>query len=120
MKRNRKIGVAGLAIAMAALAAPVGAAHLYWSKFPVKTDTEAKCLQLAYGVVSQNGLQGVKRSKLEVAGSKNGVYVSVTCVGRGGGQNAMAVVMAMSDDGRAALGARDQIAGKLAKTQFID
>lgn len=109
-----------LAVATTLAAMPAQAGYLYWSKFPVKTGTEAKCMQLAYGVAGQNGLQGIRRSGLEIAGSKGGVYIAITCVGRGSGQNAIAVVMAMGDNGPATSGLRDLIADKLSKTQFID
>ena len=115
----RPLGLVALGLAATMLSAHANAAFLYWSKIPVKTGTESKCMQLANGVASQN-MQGVRRSNLEIAGTRNGVYVAITCVGRGNGQNAMGVIMAMGDNGPATSGARDFIADKLSKTQFID
>jgi len=114
-----RLGLAALGIGGILLAGHADAAFLYWSKIQVKTGTEAKCMQLAAGVAGQN-LQGVKKSALEVAGTRNGVYVAITCVGRGGGQNAIGVIMAIGDNGPATIAARDLIADKLSKTQFID
>ena len=114
-----RLGLAALGIGGILLAGNADAAFLYWSKIQVKTGTEAKCMQLAAGVAGQN-LQGVKKSPLEIAGTRNGVYVAITCVGRGGGQNAIGVIMAIDDNGQATIGARDLIADKLSKTQFID
>ncbi len=96
------------------------ASYLYWSKVPVQTGPEAKCMQLAHGVARQNGLQNIRRGPLEIAGSKQGVYVAITCIGRGEGQRAMAVVMAMGDAQQTTIAVRDEIAGKLSKTGFID
>lgn len=114
-----RLGIVALGLGAILLAGHAEAGFLYWSKIQVKTGTEAKCMQLAYGVASQN-LQGVKKSGLEVAGSRNGVYVAITCVGRGGGQQAIGVVMAIGDNGPATVSTRDLIADKLSKTQFID
>ena len=119
MKSLKRTCIVVLGFAAALLGGPAHAAFLYWSKIQVKTGTEAKCMQLAYGVASKN-LQGVKRSALEVAGSKGAVYIAITCVGRASGQNAIGVVMAVGDNGPATSATRDLIVEKLSNTQFID
>ena len=68
---------------------------LYFEKTTVKTSSEATCLRFA-GDVSRNlGFRNGHSSASEVAGTVNGVYVSITCVGRGQ-QPAIAVVMAVA------------------------
>jgi hypothetical protein len=96
------------------------AASLYWKKFAVRTQSEAQCLGFAYGVASRQGLQNIRHTAIEVAGTRGNTYVSITCVGRGGGQNAMAIVMAISDVAADAIAIRDQIAGTLSKTVAFD
>ncbi|MGO4700723.1 hypothetical protein [Dyella sp. 2RAB6] len=73
------------------------ASSLYFEKVPVKTSSEKTCLNFASDVARAIGLANVHRNALEVAGDKQGVYLSTTCVGRGG-QPAMAVVMASGAD----------------------
>jgi len=109
-----------LALAATSAALPAMASYLYWTKSAVKTDTEVKCLRLAHDVIRQSGYQGTKSSATEVTGSKSGVFVAITCVARGGGQNAIAVVMTMGDADAATMEIRDQIVKKLSGIQFID
>jgi hypothetical protein len=73
------------------------ASSLYFEKVPVKTSSEKTCLNFASDVARAVGLSNVHRNALEVAGEKQGVYLSTTCVGRGG-QPAIAVVMASGAD----------------------
>lgn len=115
-----KDGFAALAGAALVLVSPAQAGSLWWSKFPVRTDTEAKCMQLAYGVVAQNGVQSIRRSALEIAGTKAGTYVAITCVGRSSGQQAIAVVMTQGDNDANVRAVRDEISDKLKAVGFID
>ena len=68
---------------------------LYFQKVAVKTTSESTCLRFARDVARTERFQNVHQSQAEVAGTKNGAYVAITCVGRGQ-QNAIAVVMAMA------------------------
>jgi uncharacterized RmlC-like cupin family protein len=76
-------------------------------------------MSLAYGVAGRQGLQNIRRTALEVAGTKGNTYVSITCVGRGG-QSAIAIVMVTSDAPASAQAIHDQIASALSKTVAID
>jgi hypothetical protein len=68
---------------------------LYFQRVPVRTSSEATCYRFASDVARALQFRNVRSNSLEVAGEKNGVYLSTTCIGRG--QNtAMAVVMATS------------------------
>ena len=68
---------------------------LFFEKVAVRTSSEATCLRFAGDVARNESFQNVHKSQSEVAGTKNGVYVSITCVGRGQ-QEAIAVVMAVA------------------------
>ena len=78
-------------------AAMAKADALYFEKAAVKTSSEATCLRFASDVARNLGFQNGHSSPSEVAGVKNGVYVSITCVGRGQ-QSAIAVVMAVASN----------------------
>jgi hypothetical protein len=79
------------------LASIAKADALFFEKAAVKTASEATCLRFAGDVARNLDFQNVHKSQSEVAGVKNGVYVSVTCVGRGQ-QDAIAVVMAVASN----------------------
>ena len=68
---------------------------LFFEKVAVKTSSETTCLRFAGDVARNEGFQNVHRNPNEVAGVKSGVYVSITCVGRGQ-QPAIAVIMAVA------------------------
>ena len=72
------------------------AAALYFEKAPVKTSSERTCLGFAANVAKDQNFKNVRKSGGEVAGEANGAYVAITCVARPG-QQAIAVVMAVSD-----------------------
>jgi len=78
-------------------ATPADAAALYFEKVAVKTSSEGTCLKFASDVAGRNAFRNVHKSKSEVAGEKDGAYVAITCVGRGG-QPAIAVVMSTAGD----------------------
>ncbi len=105
--------LAGTVLALTTLpivASRAQAASLYWSKFAVKTQSEKTCMQFAADVASRHGLQNIRRIPIEVAGTKGSSYVAMTCVGRGGGQSAIGIVMVMGDAAAAATGLRDELA----------
>jgi hypothetical protein len=87
--------ILAIAVCIFGLASIAHADALFFEKAAVKTNSEATCLRFAGDVARDQGFQNVHKSQSEVAGVKNGVYVSVTCVGRGQ-QNAIAVVMAVA------------------------
>lgn len=72
------------------------AAALYFEKVGVQTSSEKTCLSFASDVARSQGFRNVHKNPLEVAGVKDGAYVSITCVGRGQ-QPAIAIVMSAAD-----------------------
>ena len=78
-------------------APPADAAALYFEKAVVKTSSEATCLKFAGDVAHKQAFRNVHKNRAEVAGEKDGAYVAITCVGRGG-QPAVAVVMSTAGD----------------------
>src|SRR4051794_35911394 len=73
-----------------------GATALYFDKVFVKTSSESTCFRFAAAAARLENLRNVHKNALEVAGDKDGAYVSITCVGRNN-QPAVAVVMSVSD-----------------------
>lgn len=88
---------------------PSNAAALYFYKTTVKTASEATCYRFAADTARILGFTNVRSSSLEIAGQFNGAYISITCVGRGSGLQAVAVVMSVADSFQTA-----QSAGRLA------
>jgi hypothetical protein len=85
---------------------------LYFEKTPVKTASEATCLRFAGDTARSLSFQNGHQNPSEVAGVKNGVYVSITCVGRGQ-QDAIAVVMAVGSNFGLAQQVGHQVADKV-------
>jgi len=92
MLMRRVLAIALCNLVFTALA---NADALYFQKIVVKTRSEVTCLRFASDVARLQGFQNTHKSASEVAGTKNGVYVAITCVARGE-QDAIAVVMAVS------------------------
>jgi len=61
----------------------------------------------------------MRKTSSEVAGEKSGVYVAVTCVGRGN-QPAVAIVMSVADSFDAAKAVGAPIAERMKSIQNID
>ena len=85
---------------------------LYFQKVGVRTKSEATCLRFASDVARNQGFQNVHKSESEVAGLKNGVYIAITCVGRGQ-EDAIAIVMAMAPNFDAAKQTGQLVADKI-------
>lgn len=77
---------------------PVNAAALFFYKTTVKTSSERTCYAFARDTVRLLGFANVHSNNLEVAGEKDGAYISITCIGRGSGLQAVAVVMSVADN----------------------
>ena len=107
-------------LALAAGSQAADAAYLQWSKFPVRTQSETTCLRLARDVAQRKGLQNLRVNALEVSGTRGSAYVSITCVGRGGGAQAIGMVIVVSDDNGAAVSTRDDVAAALKGITLID
>jgi len=67
--------------------------------------------------MTQSGFTGIRHNDAETTGSKNGVYVSVTCVGTL--PRAPAVVMAVGGNDSDTKRIRDELRDKVAKTQGL-
>ena len=83
------------ALVLLAFATSANADALYFEKGPVKTSSERTCLRFAGDVARNQSFKNTHSNALEVAGEKDGVYVSITCVGRGQ-QPAIVIVMAVA------------------------
>jgi len=102
------------------MATNVEGASFYWSKFPVKTQSEKTCMQFAADVARQHGLQNIRRIPIEVAGTKGNAYVAMTCVARGSGQSALGMVMVIDESAGAATAVRDELATAFQRIGCID
>jgi len=92
---------------------------LYFEKAQVNTRSEATCMQFAANVAHAQGFQNWHSTPAEFAGSVNGVYVSITCIGRGQ-LPAIAVVMAMAPNFGAAQQTGHMIADRMRGIQCMD
>jgi hypothetical protein len=115
--RSISILVTGLTIIGSASAA--NATALYFERVLVRTSSETTCYRFANDVARILQFQNIRSNRLEVAGEKNGVYVSITCIGRGQ-SNAMAVVMAASPTFDVAKQVGSEAANKLKGITNID
>jgi hypothetical protein len=118
MANTARVSIALLIALTFLAAAPVRASALWWSKTEVHVSSEPKCMQLAFSVAREK-LQGVRRSNEEVSGTRTGVYVSITCIGRGTG-TPIAMVMAMGDSDQGTRAVRDDVVRGLEGARFID
>lgn len=96
-KPARVLGRLMVVVIATALTHHAQAAALFFEKTPVKSASEKTCFRFARDVLHDLQFQNVHKSDAEVAGEKDGAYISVTCVGRGGDQPAIAVVMGIAD-----------------------
>lgn len=101
------------------LASTAKADALFFEKAAVTTTSEATCLRFAGDTIRFEGFQNIHQSQSEAAGTKNGVYVSITCVGRGQ-QSAIAVVMAVAPSFGAAQQTGQLVADKVKASRCID
>ena len=104
--------VAGGAAFILTFPSLVNAAALYFDKVFVKTNSESTCFRFAGDTARLENFQNVHKNALEVAGTKNGAYVSITCVGRGN-QPAVAIVMSVADTLEVAKHAADLAANRI-------
>ncbi len=112
MHKRRWLMSGALAVAGCLCTASAQAAYLYWSTVEVKTQYVNICMSFARDTLNGLGYQNVHVSAVEVAGSKNGAYVAITCLGTP--SRATAVVMATGDQGPPVLQARDAVKARIA------
>jgi hypothetical protein len=104
--------IAGVVLAGIALSSPANAAALYFDKVFVKTNSESTCFRFAADAARSENFRNVHKNALEVAGEKDGAYVSITCVGRNN-QPAVAIVMSVADTVAAAKHSADLAANRV-------
>jgi Trk K+ transport system NAD-binding subunit len=115
--RPASIVIVGAIVVGSASAA--NAAALYFERVLVQTNSEATCFRFAGHAAYILQFQNIRSNRLEVAGEKNGAYVSITCIGRGQ-SNAMAVVMAVSPTFDVAKQVGSEAANKLKRITNFD
>jgi hypothetical protein len=91
--------------------------YLYFGKTSVFADNMPTCYSVVLGAMTQSGYAAVTRNPDEITGSKNGVYVSVTCVATL--PRVTAVVMAMGEVDTATKQIRDELRDKIAGTKGL-
>jgi hypothetical protein len=92
---------------------------LYFEKTAVKSSSKPTCLRFAGDVARNQACRSTHSSAMEVAGEKDGVYVAITCVGRGQ-QPAIAIVMAMAPSFERAKQVGNFVAGRMRAITCID
>ncbi len=118
---NRMLAGAIALAAIAGLTASASqAAYLYWNKFEVKHSSERVCMSFANSAARGAQLQAIRVSGLEVAGSRDGVYVSMTCVGRSANARAIGVVMTIGDNQNTTISVRDMVSQKFQSVICFD
>jgi dienelactone hydrolase len=98
LSTTRKLALSGFVAVVASLSAAgdANAASLYWTKTPVKSASVKTCLSFASTAMRAAGMQNIRVSSMEVAGSRAGAYVAITCFNTA--PLATAIVMATGDD----------------------
>ena len=78
----RKLSAVSCAVVLALSVASIASASdaLYFEKAAVKTASEATCLRFAGDVARNQSFRNPHKNASEVAGEKDGAYVSITCV----------------------------------------
>jgi hypothetical protein len=107
-------------MAGAAMMAPQGAnaAALYWTKTPVKSASFKTCLSFASSAMRAAGMQSIRVSAMEVAGSRGAMYAAITCFSTA--PRASAIVMAVGDDLAETRRLSEELQGKIARVTIID
>ena len=96
----------------------VSACSLYFGKTPVATDSLATCYSYA-GAVARQKLHNVRTNRDEVAGETADAYASITCIAPGRGQQAIAVVMVVSNSATSAATLRDVLVTQIKGTRGL-
>lgn len=78
-------------------AASADAASLWWTKTPVKSASVRTCLDFAATAMREVGMQNIRVSSMEVAGTRGSVYAAITCFATT--PRATAIAMASGDNG---------------------
>jgi hypothetical protein len=73
-------------------------------------------MELAFAAATKVPLQNLQRNSGEVSGTSGDSYASITCVGRGGKQPALAIVIVVSDTQSNAAALKERLSEHLAAT----
>lgn len=117
--QSRTLALSAL-MAAASLFAPQGAnaAALYWTKTPVNSASVKTCLSFASSAMRAAGMQNIRVSPMEVAGSRGALYAAITCFNTA--PRASAIVMAVGDDLAETRRLSEELQGKIAKVIKFD
>lgn len=85
--------------------------YLYWGSTPLTTGSIRTGFDFAADALRVAGFTNIRRSANEVAGSKGGIYVAITCVGTA--PRVTAIVMATGGNNAATAQTRDQVVQKI-------
>ncbi|WP_332851680.1 hypothetical protein [Duganella sp. S19_KUP01_CR8] len=107
-----------LAFIGAVAAHEAGAVALYWTKTPVKSGSVKTCLGFASDAMRGTGMQGIRVSSMEVAGSRGNAYVAITCVNTA--PRATAVVMVAGNELGETRQLSEELQRKIAGITLID
>lgn len=102
-----------------ALVSGAAAASLSWMSTTVNPGRVSTCLRFAQESLRSLGYQGVRVTPgVEVAGSKSGVYVTVTCLNTSA--HATAMVMAVGDDAALASTLKSELVDRVSRESCIE
>lgn len=101
-------------------AAPAHAYSYYWSKVSVKSSSWQTCMRFASDTARNSNLANVKRDNLGVSGTRNGISVTLTCIGTGGNSPAMAVVIVVGDNDQPTHQLQNELVAFITKVGCID
>ena len=120
MNFQRFIAIATLLFGGMMAAAPAHAYSYYWSKVEVNATAWRTCMNFANDTASHSNLAQVKRDNLSVSGTRNGISVTITCIGTGGNSPAMAVVIVVGDSDQPTHQLHNDLVGYITKIHCID
>jgi hypothetical protein len=116
MHRNLfHLGCVATAAGALAASAVASAVNLYWAYIPVAAASVNDCLSLAMDAMRGVNVQNVRRSSVEVEGSRKGIYATIVCIATT--PRATAVVMVAGDDERETVRTRDDLRQRVAATK---
>jgi hypothetical protein len=116
----RKLALSAFVAAVVSLAAAgnANAVSLYWTKTPVKSASVKTCLSFASTAMGAVGMQNIRVSSMEVAGTRGGVYAAITCFATA--PRATAIAMAAGDNLADAKRLSEELQRKIAVIVIID
>lgn len=85
--------------------------YLYWGSTALTTGSVRTGFEFAADALRVGGFSNIRRSANEVAGTKGGIYVAITCVGTA--PRVTAIVMATGGNNAATAQTRDQVVQKI-------